>query len=162
MTRVYLIRHADVENPQRVLYGHLPGFPLSARGREQAAALGRRLRDGGIRRIFHSPLERAEETARIAAAQLEGAVELIPEFELRESEFSRYLQGVPFWQIPLRRPGRGGPLHRPAQVRADRPRARTDGPPARLASAASEALSRGVSLGLRDGRPPGRREQSQL
>jgi broad specificity phosphatase PhoE len=104
MTRVYLIRHADVENPNRVLYGHLPGFPLSPRGREQAAGLGRRLRDRGIRRIFHSPLGRAEETARIAAAQLEGAVELIPEPELRESEFSRYLQGVPFWQIPLRRP----------------------------------------------------------
>jgi broad specificity phosphatase PhoE len=24
--------------------------------------------------------------------------------ELREAEFSRYLQGVPYWQIPLRRP----------------------------------------------------------
>ena len=104
MTRVYLIRHADVENPNRLLYGHLPGFPLSPRGREQSAALGRCLRDSGIRRILHSPLERAAETARIVAAQLEGPVELIAEPELRESEFSRYLQGVPFWQIPLRRP----------------------------------------------------------
>src|SRR5438105_335644 len=104
MTRVYLIRHADVENPNRVLYGHLPGFPLSARGREQADDLGRRLRDRGVRRIAHSPLERAAETARIIAAQLEGPVELVPESALREAEFSRYLQGVPFWQIPLRRP----------------------------------------------------------
>jgi broad specificity phosphatase PhoE len=104
MTRVYLIRHADVENPNRVLYGHLPGFPLSARGREQAAELGRRLRHGGITRIVHSPLERAAETARIIAAQLEEPVELIPEPGLREAEFSRYLQGVPYWQIPLRRP----------------------------------------------------------
>ena len=104
MTRVYLIRHADVENPNRVLYGHLPDFSLSTRGREQAAELGRRLRGSGIRRIVHSPLERAVETARIVAAQLEEPVELIADPELRESEFSRYLQGVPFWQIPLRRP----------------------------------------------------------
>jgi broad specificity phosphatase PhoE len=104
MTRVYLIRHADVENPNRVLYGHLPGFPLSARGREQAAELGRRLRASGIRRIVHSPLERAQETARIIASQLEEPAELIGDPELREAEFGRYLQGVPYWQIPLRRP----------------------------------------------------------
>src|SRR5437016_13060213 len=104
MTRVYLIRHADVENPHRVLYGHLPGFPLSARGRAQAAELGRRLRDAGIKRILHSPLDRAAETARIIAAELGEPVVLIAEPELREAEFSRYLQGVPFWQIPLRRP----------------------------------------------------------
>lgn len=104
MTRVYLLRHADVENPRRVLYGHLDGFPLSARGREQAAEVGKRLRDRGIGRILHSPLERAQETARIVAAQLPEPVPLVPEPELRESEFSRYLQGVPYWQIPLRRP----------------------------------------------------------
>jgi broad specificity phosphatase PhoE len=104
MTRVYLIRHADVENPNRVIYGHLPGFPLSARGREQAAELGRRLRGRGIRRIVHSPLERAQETARIIASQLEEPVELIAEPELREAEFGRYLQGVPRWHVPVRRP----------------------------------------------------------
>ena len=87
-----------------MLYGHLPGFPLSARGRAQAAELGRRLRDAGIKRILHSPLDRAAETARIIAAELGEPAELIAEPELREAEFSRYLQGVPFWQIPLRRP----------------------------------------------------------
>jgi hypothetical protein len=25
-TRLYLIRHADVENPHKLLYGHLDGF----------------------------------------------------------------------------------------------------------------------------------------
>jgi broad specificity phosphatase PhoE len=104
MTRVYLIRHADVENPRRVLYGHLDGFPLSRRGREQATALGRRLRGSGLRRILHSPLERAAETAALLAAQLPDPVPLVVEPELRESEFSRYLQGVPYWQIPIRRP----------------------------------------------------------
>ena len=104
MTRVYLVRHADVENPRRVLYGHLDGFPLSERGRRQAAELGRRMRDRGVRRIVHSPLQRAAETARLVGDQLPEPVPLVPEPELRESEFSRYLQGVPFWQIPVRRP----------------------------------------------------------
>jgi broad specificity phosphatase PhoE len=104
LTRVYLIRHADVENPKRVLYGHLDGFPLSAHGREQAAALGQRLRDHGIGRIVHSPLERAVETARIINEQLPEPVPMVADPELREADFSRYLQGVPFWQIPLRRP----------------------------------------------------------
>jgi broad specificity phosphatase PhoE len=103
-TQILLMRHADVENPNRVLYGHLPGFPLSAVGRAQAAAVGQSLRDRGIRRIVHSPLERARETAEIVNAQLPAPVPLIPEPALREAEFSRYLQGVPFWQIPMRRP----------------------------------------------------------
>ena len=103
-TRVLLMRHADVENPNRVLYGHLPGFPLSALGRAQAAAAGQSLRDRGIKRIVHSPLERARETAEIVNAQLAAPVALIPEPALREAEFGRYLQGVPYWQIPIRRP----------------------------------------------------------
>jgi broad specificity phosphatase PhoE len=103
-TQILLMRHADVENPNRVLYGHLPGFPLSALGRAQAAAVGQSLRDRGIRRIVHSPLERARETAEIVNAQLPTPVPLIPEPALREAEFGRYLQGVPYWQIPVRRP----------------------------------------------------------
>jgi broad specificity phosphatase PhoE len=104
MTRVYLVRHADVENPRRVLYGHLPGFPLSERGRAQASDLGRRFRDRGVRRILHSPLERAVETARLICEQLPEPVPMAPEPALVEAEFGRYLQGVPFWQIPVRRP----------------------------------------------------------
>jgi broad specificity phosphatase PhoE len=104
LTRLYLLRHADVENPKRVLYGHLDGFPLSARGRDQAAAVGRRLRDRGIVRIVHSPLERALETANIVNQQLPAPVPLIADPELREADFSRYLQGLPYWQIPVRRP----------------------------------------------------------
>jgi len=104
MTRVYLARHADVENPRRVLYGHLPGFPLSERGRAQASELGRRLRDRGIRRILHSPLERAVETAQLIRDQFPEPVPMEVEPGLVEAEFGRYLQGVPYWQIPVRRP----------------------------------------------------------
>jgi broad specificity phosphatase PhoE len=101
---VLLMRHADVENPEGVIYGHLPGFRLSELGRAQAAAVGQSLRDRGIRRIVHSPLDRAQETAEIVNAQLPSPVPLIPENELREAEFGRYLQGVKRWQVPMRRP----------------------------------------------------------
>jgi broad specificity phosphatase PhoE len=103
-TRIHVIRHADVENPRRLLYGHLPGFQLSALGRAQAAAVGEKLGDEGIRRIVHSPLARAVETARIINENLKEPAELDPEPALREADFSRYLQGLPYWQIPLRRP----------------------------------------------------------
>src|SRR5437899_7753977 len=103
-TRFFLIRHAEVENPHRVLYGHLDGFHLSALGRAQAAAVGAELREAGLTHIVHSPLERAVETARIIADQLTPRPALESDPELREAEFSRYLQGIPYWQIPVRRP----------------------------------------------------------
>jgi broad specificity phosphatase PhoE len=103
-TRVLLMRHADVENPNRVLYGHLPGFRLSALGRAQATAVGQSLRNSGLRRIVHSPLDRARETAELINAQLPAPVPMIATSELREADIGRYLQGVPYWQIPIRRP----------------------------------------------------------
>jgi broad specificity phosphatase PhoE len=103
-TRFFLIRHADVENPNKVLYGHLDGFQLSARGRGQAVAVGERLRADGIRRIVHSPLARAVETAQLINERLDPPAILESDPELREAEFSRYLQGLPYWQVPLLRP----------------------------------------------------------
>jgi broad specificity phosphatase PhoE len=103
-THVLLMRHADVLNPQRVLYGYLPGFPLSPLGRAQAAAVGQSLRDSGIARILHSPLDRARETAEIVNGQLPSPLPLHPEPALREADISRYLQGLAYWQIPIRRP----------------------------------------------------------
>ena len=100
VTTVYLIRHSDVENPQSVLYGHLDGFPLSELGRRRAEALAERLAGTGITRIISSPLERAQETARIVASQLPEQVEIEIDPQLRESEFSRYLQGCLLYTSP--------------------------------------------------------------
>jgi 2,3-bisphosphoglycerate-dependent phosphoglycerate mutase len=87
-----------------VLYGHLDGFQLSELGRRQSAAIGERLSSPGIDRIVHSPLARAVETAQIVNQQLGSPAVLEADPALREAEFSRYLQGLPYWQIPLRRP----------------------------------------------------------
>jgi broad specificity phosphatase PhoE len=93
-----------VENPNKVLYGHLDGFPLSALGRSQSVAIGETLSAVGLRRIVHSPLARAAETARLINDALPEPAILESDHQLREAEFSRYLQGLPYWQIPLRRP----------------------------------------------------------
>ncbi len=87
-----------------MLYGHLDGFPLSALGRAQAVAIGERLANVGLRRVVHSPLARAAETARLINDGLAEPAILEPDYELREADFSRYLQGLPYWQVPLRRP----------------------------------------------------------
>jgi len=66
--------------------------------------VGEELRQAGLTRIVHSPLDRAEETAHIIADKLTPRPVLEADAELREAEFSRYLQGIPYWQIPVRRP----------------------------------------------------------
>ncbi len=104
-TVLYLARHCDVENPGNVLYGHLPGFGLSEKGRRQSAALGKYFEDQPISAIFASPLQRAQETARaIAEARRNGPLEITTTSELIEAHFALYLQGVPRKLVPLRRP----------------------------------------------------------
>jgi broad specificity phosphatase PhoE len=68
ITTIELVRHGHVENPGRVLYGRLPGFSLSARGREQAKLLAAYFSDQPLAAVISSPLERAQETATAIAA----------------------------------------------------------------------------------------------
>ena len=65
-TRLHLVRHGEVFNPDVVLYGRLPGFNLSERGAAMATlASTELLREGRpVRRILSSPLERAQESAK--------------------------------------------------------------------------------------------------
>lgn len=63
MTTLLLVRHADVHNPNDVIYGRLPRFRLSDLGREQAARLGAFLADEPIAFIYTSPQLRARQTA---------------------------------------------------------------------------------------------------
>jgi broad specificity phosphatase PhoE len=61
-TIVHLVRHGEVHNPDRILYGRLPGWHLSVRGRQMAAAVAEDLGDHDITYVAASPLERAQET----------------------------------------------------------------------------------------------------
>ncbi|HLR28281.1 MAG TPA: histidine phosphatase family protein, partial [Ruania sp.] len=65
-TRVHLVRHGEVYNPDRVLYGRMSGFGLSERGRTMAARVADTFagRGADIAYLAASPLQRAQETAR--------------------------------------------------------------------------------------------------
>lgn len=62
-TTVHLLRHGEVHNPDRVLYGRMPGFRLSADGLQMAVAAGAALRGRDVAEVVSSPLQRAQETA---------------------------------------------------------------------------------------------------
>lgn len=62
-TTVTLVRHGEVHNPEKVLYGRLPAFQLSERGRRQAEVTAKFLQGRDVAAIISSPLERAVQTA---------------------------------------------------------------------------------------------------
>jgi len=68
LTKVHVMRHGEVHNPEGVLYGRLPGYRLSDRGRAQAQAVADALADNDIVTVIASPLQRAQETAAPIAA----------------------------------------------------------------------------------------------
>jgi broad specificity phosphatase PhoE len=62
-TIVHLVRHGEVHNPTGILYGRLPDYHLSDRGREMADAAATWLDGRDVTHLVSSPLERARETA---------------------------------------------------------------------------------------------------
>jgi broad specificity phosphatase PhoE len=70
VTTVHLMRHGEVYNPDRVLYGRLPGFNLSELGERQALAAAEWLADHDSGHLVSSPLERALQTAAPLAERL--------------------------------------------------------------------------------------------
>ncbi|MDF3301875.1 histidine phosphatase family protein [Streptomyces tropicalis] len=63
ITVVHLMRHGEVENPEGVLYGRLPGYHLSELGRKMAERVAEHLAPRDVTHVVASPLERAQETA---------------------------------------------------------------------------------------------------
>jgi len=63
-TTVHLLRHGEVFNPDKVLYGRLPGFVLSELGHEMALRAAQVLGNNDITVVTASPLERAQQTAK--------------------------------------------------------------------------------------------------
>jgi broad specificity phosphatase PhoE len=64
-TILSFIRHGQVYNPERIIYGRLPGFGLSHKGKLQAQCAAHYLKNTNLVAIFSSPLIRARETAEI-------------------------------------------------------------------------------------------------
>ena len=60
---VHVIRHGEVENPEKILYGRQPGWRLSERGKEMAEVIGDWSKSLDLGALHVSPLQRAQETA---------------------------------------------------------------------------------------------------
>jgi broad specificity phosphatase PhoE len=75
-TVVHLLRHGEVHNPEKILYGRLPNFRLSELGEAMALRAAQALADHDITHIISSPLERAQQTAAPLAARFDLTVEI--------------------------------------------------------------------------------------
>lgn len=132
--RAFLVRHGEVENPGRVVYGRLPGFRLSPAGRAQAEATAQWLAtqtDGRRARWLSSPLERAQETAEILACSAAGVVHT----DERLLEASSPFDGLPRRFAPLAYAGRWLDAATPAE------------PPARVARRMMEVVRAALAHG---------------
>lgn len=76
VTLVHLVRHGEVHNPGKVLYGRLPGFGLSVAGRRMAVVATAFLAGRDVVGLWSSPLERAQQTAAPLAAAFDLPVRL--------------------------------------------------------------------------------------
>ena len=69
-TVVHLVRHGEVHNPGKILYGRMPGFHLSALGEQMAQLVADYLRPRDVTHLVCSPLERAQQTMEPLAEAL--------------------------------------------------------------------------------------------
>ncbi|WP_152360664.1 histidine phosphatase family protein [Microlunatus speluncae] len=92
---VFETHATTVDNEQERATGWLPG-ELSAAGREQAAALGMRIREHAPDAVIASDLDRARQTVEIACAGLE--VPIFYDWRLRECHYG-LLNGAPKAQV---------------------------------------------------------------
>jgi broad specificity phosphatase PhoE len=95
-THIHFVRHGEVHNPRKILYGRLPRFGLSANGRRQARETGRFLGERKIQAVFSSPLLRARQTANeILSFQQRPTLHISNHL----NEVHTYYEGVPSDQV---------------------------------------------------------------
>jgi broad specificity phosphatase PhoE len=118
-TIIHLMRHGEVHNPEKLLYGKLPGYRLSVLGQQMSKAVATFLSDHDITKVIASPLERAQETALPIADQF--GLPVVTDPKLIESanrfegtQVERALRDPRYWMIMWNpfRPSWGEPYAR--------------------------------------------------
>ena len=89
---VHVIRHGEVENPQKILYGRQPGWRLSDRGVEMAQVVAEWSKTLDLGALHVSPLQRAQETAAPISALHKIAITT----DERLLEATNIFEGKPF------------------------------------------------------------------
>ena len=128
---MHLLRHGEVHNPDRVLYGRLPDYHLSTLGRQMALLAAKHLADHDITHIVSSPLERARETAS-PVAEMHGLPVTLDERVIEASE--NVFEGL---QVAG---GQGLLKHRRCSSRRGTPSARVGEPYVELAARMKAAI----------------------
>lgn len=59
---IHFVRHGEVHNPEKILYGLQPGWKLSERGNQMAEVIAQWSKSLNLGAIHASPLQRAQET----------------------------------------------------------------------------------------------------
>lgn len=94
MSKIYIVRHGQIENPDNIIYGFLP-LPLSEEGRATAKRAGQYLKDKNIGIIISSPIARTMETAKIINREISGGdLKIEEDSRLREIEWGKVFQGM--------------------------------------------------------------------
>jgi broad specificity phosphatase PhoE len=115
VTVLHLVRHGQVENPKKIVYGRQRGWRLSDRGRAEAETVARHLGARPLARIYTSPLERAVQTATAIAGTCGGEVE--PREGLTEGMLCAPWEGLPWREVRQERAREwAGYLFRPLEV----------------------------------------------
>lgn len=118
-TIVHMMRHGEVHNPEKLLYGKLPGYRLSHLGQQMAKAMATALADHDVTHVVASPLERAQETALPIAEQFGLAVNTDPMLiesanTFEGTQVQRALRDPRYWRLMWNpfRPSWGEPYNR--------------------------------------------------
>ena len=90
-TKIIFLRHGEVDNKKKVLYGRLPGFKLSENGIESIEKAALRLKKFKIDLIYTSPMLRTRQTSAIFAQSLN----LKPRISKLLNEGHIIFQGMP-------------------------------------------------------------------
>lgn len=114
------MRHGEVHNPDRILYGRLEGYHLSELGHRMAAMAAESLADRPVTALYASPLLRAQESAApwserfgLPIVTEEGIIEPTNKFEGRRTKFDASLLLSPKvwpWLVNPSRPSWGEPF----------------------------------------------------
>lgn len=143
-TVVHLLRHGEVYNPEKVLYGRLPGYRLSELGEQMAVRAAEALADRNVAQVFSSPMERAQQTATPVAEH--HGLEIVTNEDLIEADNVFEGQRVSVGDGVLRQPRTWKHLYNPFKpswgepydVVAQRMRAAVE--KARMAAVGEEAV----------------------
>lgn len=109
-TKIFLVRHPEVDNPKQIVYGRLPGFSLSDKGRKEIEKSALFLASENIKSIYSSPLLRARQSAQALKDALnldkinylQKLIEIKTSFQGKTFKFVQIEQNEDYYFSPFR------------------------------------------------------------